>query len=96
MNAYQPCTDDMAFILARVLQGPAQLQALPAFAEIDAARRRQCHFLPGSETTSTLTLAGRVVAAAAPAPAPAAPATPSADAKVVGEDEADADAEAET
>jgi alkylation response protein AidB-like acyl-CoA dehydrogenase len=36
MNAYQPCTDDMAFILSQVLQAPAQLQALPAFAEVDA------------------------------------------------------------
>jgi hypothetical protein len=35
MNAYQPRTDDMAFILANVLQAPAQLQALSAFAEVD-------------------------------------------------------------
>jgi len=35
MNAYQPRTDDMAFILSDVLQAPARLQALPAFAEVD-------------------------------------------------------------
>jgi len=35
MNAYQPRTDDMAFILSNVLQAPAQLQALSAFAEVD-------------------------------------------------------------
>ena len=36
MNAYQPRTDDMQFVLSRVLNAPAQLQALPAFAEVDA------------------------------------------------------------
>ena len=41
MNAYHPCTDDMAFILTQVLQAPAQLQALPAFAEVDADLMRQ-------------------------------------------------------
>jgi alkylation response protein AidB-like acyl-CoA dehydrogenase len=41
MNSYQPNTDDMAFIFSKVLQGPAQLQALPAFAEVDADLMRQ-------------------------------------------------------
>ena len=41
MNAYQPRTDDMAFILSQVLQAPAQLQALPAFAEVDPDLMRQ-------------------------------------------------------
>ncbi len=35
MNAYQPRTDDMQFVLFRVLNAPAQLQALHAFAEVD-------------------------------------------------------------
>ncbi len=35
MTAYQPRTDDMQFVLSRVLNAPAQLQALPAFAEVD-------------------------------------------------------------
>ncbi|MEN9888424.1 MAG: Acyl-CoA dehydrogenase [Pseudomonadota bacterium] len=35
MNAYQPRTDDMHFVLANVLGAPAQLQALPAFGEVD-------------------------------------------------------------
>jgi len=35
MNAYQPRTEDMQFVLSRVLNAPAQLQALPAFAEVD-------------------------------------------------------------
>ena len=35
MNPYQPRTDDMQFVLSRVLNAPAQLQALPAFAEVD-------------------------------------------------------------
>jgi alkylation response protein AidB-like acyl-CoA dehydrogenase len=35
MNAYQPRTDDMQFLLSRVLNAPTQLQALPAFAEVD-------------------------------------------------------------
>jgi len=35
MNAYHPRTDDMQFVLSRVLNAPAQLQALPAFAEVD-------------------------------------------------------------
>jgi len=41
MNAYQPRTDDMQFLLSRVLNAPAQLQALPAFAEVDAALVQQ-------------------------------------------------------
>jgi len=35
MSAYQPHTEDMQFVLSRVLNAPAQLQALPAFAEVD-------------------------------------------------------------
>ena len=35
MNAYQPRTDDMQFVLSRVLNAPSRLQALPAFAEVD-------------------------------------------------------------
>jgi alkylation response protein AidB-like acyl-CoA dehydrogenase len=34
---YSPRPDDVRFILEQVLQAPAQLQALPAFAETDAA-----------------------------------------------------------
>jgi len=41
MNAYQPRTDDMQFVLSRVLNAPAQLQALPAFTEIDADLMQQ-------------------------------------------------------
>jgi alkylation response protein AidB-like acyl-CoA dehydrogenase len=41
MNAYQPRTDDMQFLLSRVLNAPAQLQALPAFAEVDAELMQQ-------------------------------------------------------
>jgi len=41
MNAYQPRTDDMQFVLSRVLNAPAQWQALPAFAEVDAALVQQ-------------------------------------------------------
>ncbi len=41
MNAYQPPTDDMQFVLSRVLNAPQQLQALPAFAEVDAALMHQ-------------------------------------------------------
>jgi Ca2+-binding EF-hand superfamily protein len=36
MNAYQPNTDDMQFVLSRVLNAPLQLQAMPVFAEVDA------------------------------------------------------------
>ena len=36
MNAYQPVTADRAFILHRVLNAPAQWQALAPFAEVDA------------------------------------------------------------
>ncbi len=41
MNAYQPRTDDMQFVLSRVLNAPAQLQTLPAFAEVDADLMQQ-------------------------------------------------------
>ena len=41
MNAYQPRTDDMQFVLSRVLNAPAQLQALPAYAEVDAELMQQ-------------------------------------------------------
>ncbi|WP_300557068.1 acyl-CoA dehydrogenase family protein [Limnohabitans sp. Rim8] len=41
MNAYQPRTDDMQFLLSRVLNAPTQLQALPAFAEVDADLMQQ-------------------------------------------------------
>jgi alkylation response protein AidB-like acyl-CoA dehydrogenase len=41
MNAYQPRTDDMQFVLSRVLNAPAQLQALPAFSELDADLMQQ-------------------------------------------------------
>jgi alkylation response protein AidB-like acyl-CoA dehydrogenase len=35
MNAYTPRTDEMHFVLSKVLGAPAQLQALPAFGEVD-------------------------------------------------------------
>jgi len=35
MNAYQPRTDEMHFVLSRVLNAPVQLQQLPAFGEVD-------------------------------------------------------------
>ena len=41
MNTYQASTDDMQFLLSRVLNAPAQLQALPAFAEVDADLMQQ-------------------------------------------------------
>ncbi len=41
MNAYTPRTDEMHFVLSRVLNAPAQLQALPAFAEADPALMQQ-------------------------------------------------------
>jgi alkylation response protein AidB-like acyl-CoA dehydrogenase len=41
MNTYQARTDDMQFLLSRVLNAPAQLQALPAFAEVDADLMQQ-------------------------------------------------------
>ena len=41
MNTYQARTDDMQFVLSRVLNAPAQLQALPAFAEVDADLMQQ-------------------------------------------------------
>ncbi len=36
MNAYQPRTEDMHWLLNQVLQGASQLQVLPPFAELDA------------------------------------------------------------
>jgi alkylation response protein AidB-like acyl-CoA dehydrogenase len=41
MNAYQARTQDMHFVLSRVLQAPVHLQALPAFAEVDAELMEQ-------------------------------------------------------
>jgi alkylation response protein AidB-like acyl-CoA dehydrogenase len=41
MNSYRPGTDDVHFVLSRVLDGPAQLQTLPRFAEIDSDLMRQ-------------------------------------------------------
>jgi alkylation response protein AidB-like acyl-CoA dehydrogenase len=41
MTAYQARTDDMHFVLSRVLNAPTQLQALPNFAEVDAALIQQ-------------------------------------------------------
>jgi alkylation response protein AidB-like acyl-CoA dehydrogenase/DNA-binding MarR family transcriptional regulator len=41
MNVYQPRTEDMHFVLSRVLNAPARLQALPAFAEVDAELMKQ-------------------------------------------------------
>ena len=41
MSAYHPPTDDMQFVLSRVLNAPTQLQALPAFAEVDADLMQQ-------------------------------------------------------
>jgi alkylation response protein AidB-like acyl-CoA dehydrogenase len=41
MTAYQARTDDMHFVLSRVLNAPTQLQALPTFAEVDAALIQQ-------------------------------------------------------
>ena len=41
MNAYQPRTEEMQFVLSRVLNAPTQLQALPAFAEVDAELMQQ-------------------------------------------------------
>ncbi len=41
MNTFQPATADMFFVLQQVLQAPAQLQALPAHADTDAALMEQ-------------------------------------------------------
>ena len=41
MNHYQPCTADMAFIFTQVLQAPAQLQALPPYADLESDLMRQ-------------------------------------------------------
>ncbi|MFZ2387230.1 MAG: acyl-CoA dehydrogenase N-terminal domain-containing protein, partial [Polaromonas sp.] len=38
---YQPHLDDIHFILHDVLKAPAQLQALPSFADTDAELMRQ-------------------------------------------------------
>ena len=37
MNSYIPKTDEMHFVLSRVLNAPSELQALPTFADVDAA-----------------------------------------------------------
>ncbi|MDB5928917.1 MAG: uncharacterized protein JWR60_624 [Polaromonas sp.] len=41
MNAYQPRTEDMLFILLEVLQAPQQLQALAPFSEVDPELMQQ-------------------------------------------------------
>jgi alkylation response protein AidB-like acyl-CoA dehydrogenase len=41
MSDFAPRTDEMRYILTQVLQAPAQLQALPAFAEVDAELMQQ-------------------------------------------------------
>jgi len=41
VNHFQPATADMFFVLQEVLQGPAQLQALPAHAEADPELMQQ-------------------------------------------------------
>ena len=41
MSDFAPRTDEMRFILTQVLDAPAQLQALAAFAEVDADLMRQ-------------------------------------------------------
>ncbi len=41
MNIYQPRTEDMQFVLSRVLNAPTQLQALPAFSEVDTDLMQQ-------------------------------------------------------
>jgi hypothetical protein len=41
MIAYQPNTEDMQFLLSRVLNAPAQLKTLPAFADVDAELMQQ-------------------------------------------------------
>ena len=41
MNAYTPRTDEMHFLLSNVLNAPAQLQQLPAFAEVDPELMQQ-------------------------------------------------------
>ena len=42
MNAYQPRTDEMHFVLAKVLNAPAQLQQLPAFGEVEEGLFSAC------------------------------------------------------
>ncbi len=41
MNAYQPRTDEMHFLLSSVLNAPTQLQQLPAFGEVDPELMQQ-------------------------------------------------------
>ncbi|MGK5079461.1 acyl-CoA dehydrogenase family protein [Janthinobacterium sp. HLX7-2] len=41
MNDYQPSTDDMLFLLSRVLKTEDHLRALPAYSEVDAELMRQ-------------------------------------------------------
>ena len=41
MNSYQPCTDDMLFLLSQVLKTEDHLRALPAYSEIDTELMRQ-------------------------------------------------------
>ncbi len=41
MNTYTPRTEDMHFVLSRVLNAADQLQALPAFADVDADLMQQ-------------------------------------------------------
>jgi len=41
MNAYTPRTDEMHFVLSKVLNAPAQLQQLPAFGEVDPELMQQ-------------------------------------------------------
>ena len=41
MNHYTPRTEEMHFVLSHVLRAPAQLQALPAFTEVDPELMQQ-------------------------------------------------------
>ena len=41
MNAYTPRTDEMHFVLSKVLNAPSQLQQLPAFGEVDPELMQQ-------------------------------------------------------
>jgi len=66
MNPYQPRTDDMQFVLSRVLNAPAQLQALSTFAEVDAALMQQVLDEAGkfvSEVIAPLSRAGDEIGA---------------------------------
>ncbi|MEO8542795.1 MAG: hypothetical protein ABJA49_15495 [Betaproteobacteria bacterium] len=42
MNTCQFRIEDIFFVVSRELNGPAQLQALPAFAEVDGASLKKC------------------------------------------------------